>query len=149
MALTAYLLIGDSNTRKSSLLRALTGCFNRSLRDIELRNGKVLRLYARAAALQESRTNATDFIAEVARSRCSAVAFALLPEANPTDPLNLPDAHAYLRVFASAGWQFERTALLGAHPIKPALAGTARFPSVMSQPINHSAQSVREHFGWK
>ena len=149
MPYDAYLLIGNSNTRKASLLRSLTGCFNRSLRDIELLNGKPMRLYVRVAALQESRTDPADFIAEVGRARCTAVAFALLPEANPLDSERWPDAHAYIAAFKAAGWNLRRTALLGAHPIKPGLVDTARFPNVLHQPINTSAAALRAHFGWR
>ena len=34
--MNAYLVVGDANTRKSSVLRSLTGCFNRSNREIAL-----------------------------------------------------------------------------------------------------------------
>ena len=62
----AYILIGNLNTRKSSVVRGLTGCFNRSVRDIVPVGGKnALRLYARVGALQETRTRPEDFGAEV------------------------------------------------------------------------------------
>ena len=34
----AYILIGNANTRKTSVTRSLTGCFNRSVRDIQLQS---------------------------------------------------------------------------------------------------------------
>ena len=48
----AYLIIGNPNTRKASLVRSLTGCFNRSVRDILIQGSKTpQRFYARAGAL--------------------------------------------------------------------------------------------------
>ena len=53
----AYIIIGNPNTRKASVVRSLTGCFNRSVRDIQPLGGRQpLRLYARVGALQDART---------------------------------------------------------------------------------------------
>ena len=149
MPVNAYLIIGGAHTRKSTLLRCLTGCFNRSTRDIELLRGGTVRLYARVSALQESRTSPQDFIEEVQRSRCREVAFLLWPEANPLDPKRLPDALAYIAAFQAAGWTFAKTAVLGAHPIHPHLPELSRFPEVLNQPINATAHRIRAHFGWR
>lgn len=145
----AYLLIGNPHTRKSSLLRSLTGCFNRSVRDIERQQGGALRLYVRVAALQESRTAVDAFLDEAQRSRCPAVAFSLWPEANPLDPERYPSADRYLDRLRAAGWQFRRIAVLGAHPYQPRLPGVARFPNVLTQPINATAHGIRQHFEWR
>ena len=48
----AYLIIGNPNTRKASLVRSLTGCFNRSVRDILIQGAKTpVRFYARVGTL--------------------------------------------------------------------------------------------------
>ena len=44
MSLHAYVLIGSPRTRKSTLLRCLTGCYSRNLRDIETHHGQVLKV---------------------------------------------------------------------------------------------------------
>ena len=153
MSLHAYVLIGSPRTRKSTLLRCLTGCYSRNLRDIELQSGgQVLRLYARVSALQDSRTEPADFIAEAQRSRCTHAAFILSPQSNPLDPRRYPDAQAYLDAFAAAGWHFDKLAVLGADPIRPRVArrdAVARFPNVLHQPVNTTAAQVRQHFGWR
>ena len=70
----AYIVIGNPNTRKASLVRCLTGCFNRSVRDIQPLGGRTpLRLYARVGSLQDTRATPEDFIAEAGRARCNAV----------------------------------------------------------------------------
>ena len=74
----AYLIIGNSNARKASLVRSLTGCFNRNVRDILIQGSKApVRFYARIGALQDTRTSVGDFVAEVGRARCQAVLFCL------------------------------------------------------------------------
>jgi hypothetical protein len=152
MSLHAYVLIGSPRTRKSTLLRCLTGCYSRNLRDIETHHGQVLKLYARVSALQDSRTEPADFIAEVQRSRCSHAAFILSPHSNPLDSKRFPDAQAYLDAFEAAGWQFDKIAILGADPIRPRVThrdAVARFPNVLHQPVNTTAAQVRQHFGWR
>jgi hypothetical protein len=147
--MNAYLLIGGNHTRKSTLLRCLTGCFNRSVRDIELLRGGSVKLYARVAALQASRTEPGEFIAEVAATRCSDVALVLWPEANPLDAKRYPDAAGYIAAFQAAGWKIAKVAVVGAHPLALKLPGVARFSNVLHQPINTSAQLIRSHFGWR
>jgi hypothetical protein len=144
-----YLVIGNSNTRKASVVRSLTGCFNRSLRDIQLANRDApLRLYARVGALQESKTSAADFQQEVAGRRCGAVICCLWPSANPLDPMRFPGAEAYLEQFIAAGWTIRRIAVLGqnAGGIRSPLL--RQFPQASTDPINLTAQQVRMHFGW-
>lgn len=148
----AYLLIGSPRTRKSTLLRCLTGCYSRNVRDIELSNGHAVKLYARVSALQDSRTSPDDFIAEVQRSRCEHVAFILSPQGSPIDPQRLPGAQTYLHTLEAAGWQFEKVAVLGADPIRPVLrhrTEVLRLSNVLHQPVNASAQQLRQHFGWR
>ncbi|MGC4076543.1 MAG: hypothetical protein QM702_05820 [Rubrivivax sp.] len=145
----AYVLIGNPHTRKSSLVRSLTGCFNRSLRDIQPASGAaVLRLYARAGALQETRTTPADFAAEVGSRRCSAVLFCLWPLANPIDPQNLPDAGTYLEHLQSEGWRLKSIAVLGQNPGGWRGATMRQFPQAPVDPINVTAQHLRSHFGW-
>ena len=98
--------IRNPNTRKASVVRSLTGCFNRSVRDIQPLGGKpLLRLYARVGSLQDTRCAPEDFIAEAARMRCNAVLCCLAPGANPDHRERFPDAQSYLAAFKAAGWR--------------------------------------------
>ncbi|MBK1688943.1 hypothetical protein [Rubrivivax gelatinosus] len=145
----AYVLIGNPNTRKSTLVRSLSGCFNRSLRDIQPASGApAFRLYARAGALQETRTTPSDFVREVAGRRCAAVLFCLWPLANPVDPANMPDAGAYLEHFESAGWRLKSIAVLGQNPGGWRGAAMRQFPQAPVDPVNLTAHHLRAHFGW-
>lgn len=147
--MNAYLIIGEPGTRKSSILRSLTGCFNRSERDIQLLNGTAINIYARVSALQESKTSPKDFINEVNKRGCPNVIFSLYPDPNPLFPILYPDAHMYIEAFEAAGWSFISTAVVGIHPISPALPNVAHFPRAVTQPINIVAKNVRAHFEWQ
>lgn len=146
--MNAYLLIGEPGTRKSSLLRSLTGCFNRNERDIQLLDGRTIKIYARVSTLQESKTTPKDFLAEVQKRNCSNVIFSLLPDPNPLFPIPFPDAQTYIDAFLAAGWNFVSTAVVGVHPISPTVPNVAHFPRAASLPINIVARNIRAHFDW-
>lgn len=145
-----YLIIGNPNTRKSSVVRSLTGCFNRSVRDIQLKGGRTaLRLYARARALQDTRTTASEFVAEAEASRCAAVLCCLWPSAHPNNPVQCPDAQAYLALFKQAGWRIRSVAVLGQNRGELRASNLSQFTQAPTAPINVTAQAVRAHFGWE
>lgn len=142
----AYVIIGGPNTRKSSVTRSLTGCFNRNVRNILLLNGTQIQIYARVSSLQESETTANDFIAEVNQQQCQSVIFCLWTTPNPSNPTAYPDATAYLSSFNAAGWNIIRVAVFGNAPTS--YPNQALFPNSQTDPINLTAQAVRLHFGW-
>jgi hypothetical protein len=145
-----YIVIGNPNTRKASVVRSLTGCFNRSVRDILPLGGKpVLRLYARVGSLQDTKAGPQDFVAEVARTRCDAVLCCLAPVANPDHAERLPDAQAYLAAFKAAGWRVRAIAVLGQNGGGVRAPNLMQFPQAPIAPINQTARAVRAHFGWE
>ncbi len=149
-SMDAYIVIGNSNTRKSSVVRSLSGCFNRSVRDILPHGAKhPLRVYARVGALQDTRTSVEAFLAEVARSRCNAVLCCLLPSAHPNHPVDCPDAPAYLAGFKAAGWRIRSVAVLGQNAGEVRSANLRQFTQAPTAPINVTARDVRLHFGWE
>lgn len=144
-----YVVIGNPHTRKSSLVRSLTGCFNRSVRDILPVGAKTpLRLYARVGSLQDTKTRPADFRAEVEKTRCTAVLCCLAPSANPNDPALYPDATAYLAQFRAEGWHVRAIAVLGQNAGGVRSAVLRQFPLAPTAPINVTVQAVRDHFGW-
>lgn len=144
----AYVIIGGPNTRKSSVTRSLTGCFNRSVRNILLNNGAQIQIYARVSSLQESKTTAQDFISEVHQSGCQFVVFCLWSQPNPADPVQYPDASSYLAAFISAGWNIVKTAVLGQGQASSPYPQQSFSPNSQTDPINLTSQAVRSHFGW-
>ncbi|WP_088282272.1 hypothetical protein [Ideonella sp. A 288] len=145
-----YVVIGNPNTRKSSLVRSLTGCFNRSLRDIQPVGGKAaLRLYARVGCLQDTRTTPEAFLAEVQATRCTAALCCLAPNARSTEASPYPDAPAYLAEFKAAGWRVKAIAVLGQNGGSVRSPVLRQFPLATTTPINLTAHAVRAHFGWE
>lgn len=146
----AYIVIGNPHTRKASIVRSLTGCFNRSIRDIQPADGRApLRLYARVGCLQDTQTAPEAFVAEATRTRCSAVLCCLTPSAHPTEGQRYPDAQAYLAHFKAAGWRLRSVAVLGQNSGGVRSSVLRQFPQASTDPINRTAQGVRRHFGWE
>jgi hypothetical protein len=146
----AYVLIGNAHTRKASVLRSLTGCFNRSVREIlPLDATAPLHLYARVGSLQDTRTSPADFVDEVGRTRCSAVLCCLSPNAHPGEPGRYPGAHAYLDHFKAAGWQLRSIAVLGQNHGGVRSPVLRQFHLAPTAPINVTAREVRAHFRWQ
>ena len=141
----AYLIIGNSNTRKASLVRCLTGCFNRSVRDILLQGDKSpLRFYARVGTLQDTKTTVEDLVAEVARARCRAVLCCL----SPNGSADCQDAQAYVTGFKALGWRIKAVAVLGQNGGGVRAANLRQYPQAPTAPINVTAREVRAQFGW-
>jgi hypothetical protein len=131
------------------VVRSLTGCFNRSVRDIQLQGSpRPQRFYARVGTLQITRTSIDEFFQEVSRSRCEAVVFCLSPTALKTDMETFPDAQAYVAALRERGWRVKGVAVLGQD------GGGVRAPNLRqyilapTQPINVTARDVRAQFGW-
>jgi hypothetical protein len=144
-----YLVVGNSNTRRSSVIRSLTGCFNRSVRDILPREGSTpFRLYARAGALQDTKTSAADFIAETGRMRCDAVLCGLTASAYGSGA-EFPAAEAYVDAFRAAGWRLRAIAVLGQNSGGLRGPNVRQFAQAPVAPINATAAEVRALFGWR
>jgi hypothetical protein len=146
----AYLLIGNPHTRKASVVRSLSGCFNRSVRDIQpLAARAPLKLYARAGALQDARTSPAAFVDEVAATRCVAVLCCLTPAAHAQRGAELPDAAGYVAHFRTVGWRIAAVAVLGQDGGGVRVPNLRQFAQATTTPINVTAAAVRAHFGWR
>lgn len=149
--LNAYIIIGNPNTRKASLVRSLTGCFNRSVRDIVLQGEKrPQRFYARVGTLQDTRTSIDDFVQEVSRARCDAVLFCLSPGPKPDQPdqADLPDAQTYVAAFRKLGWRIKGVAVLGQNGGGVRAPNLRQYPHAPAAAVNLTARDVRAQFGW-
>lgn len=145
----AYLIIGNSNTRKASLVRSLTGCFNRSVRDIQIQGVRTpVRFYARIGTLQDTRTSVEEFVAEVGRARCQAVIFCLSPSTGQGTGTTAQDAQAYVTGFKAAGWRIKAVAVLGQNAGGVRAGNQRQYPQAPTAAINVTAREVRAQFGW-
>lgn len=145
----AYILIGNARTRKTSIVRSLTGCFNRSVRDIQLQDrDRAVRFYARVGTLQSTRTTAEEFAQEVNRARCEAAVFCLSPTAHRTDLLDYPDAKTYVAALRELGWNIQAVAVLGQDSGGVQAPNMRQYTQAPTAPVNLTARDVRAQFGW-
>lgn len=145
----AYIIVGNTNTRKASLVRSLTGCFNRSVRDVQIQGQSApVRTYARIGTLQDTLTTVADFIAEVERTRCKAVVFCLSPSVDPNKTLGVLDAPACVAALKAAGWRIKGIAVLGQNSGGVRATNLRQYPQAPTAPINVTAREVRAQFGW-
>lgn len=150
-----YIIVGSANTRKSSLLRCLTGvCGGRNanqLIDVELNSGQLINIHCRTSALQESLDpkDPVEFVKEINQMPLVPSDIALTLRVNATR--RYPTAMNYLAHFANVGWPVVGLALLGQAACALTLAGvpTARVPNSEICPTNSTAASVRRVWGWR
>ena len=144
-----YVLVGSEATRKSTLIRCLTGCYNRNIRDILLENGSSIRVYAVTNTLQAMHVTDEDLVKEAERTHCRAVILAMWPQAHPANPIKYPDALTYLNDFLIDGWRIKKVVVLG--DINAAIYkqfDVCHLPNVTKDPVNQSAQKIRQFFQW-
>lgn len=148
--LDLYLVVGNAHTRRASVIRCLTGCFNRSVRDIvRRRDDRAMKLYARVGALQETRTSPGAFVAEVQAVPCEAVLCCLAGSAPAGAAADYPDAAGYVEWFRQAGWRVRAIAVLGQNAGNLKSPALRHFPHAGTSPINLTAGDVRAFFDWR
>lgn len=150
-----HIIIGDSNTRKSSLLRCLTGLgggnSKRFLQVMEA-SGNVITVYCMVAALQEDYKpmSPEDFIAHInsLTPRPNDIAFTLRVSAQGA----FPSFGAYFQAFSQVGWPVMSVALLGQSACAQQSSIQCRkiwsAPKSPSQPTNQTAADVRNAWQW-
>lgn len=148
-----YLIIGDANTGKSSLIRCLTGCAQYGTGNFALTNGTTISTYVVISSLQESAISPSSFIQDVQDAlkdgridpKLEAAVLVPLREDSVND---YPAASQYITEFENAGWTIVKTALLDSQTPTSNYPHCQGVTDVMSKPINVSAAAVRQHFGW-
>lgn len=157
-----HIIIGDADTRKSSLMRCLTGVSggrsaNQNM-DIALTNGTIIRVHCTTSALQESLNPRTpaQFIAEVQGMSPAPTDIAITLRVRARGSARTggpyPNATTYLSAFSQVNWPVANVALLGsaACALQPLAAGPniAVVPNSPYRPTNETAAQVRQVWGW-
>jgi energy-coupling factor transporter ATP-binding protein EcfA2 len=128
-AVEVYLVIGQKNSGKSTVISALTG-----VRQIQIRwkilyqiNADPVETFIHPRSLQEYPKTPIKFIKEVAASGVTKV-FVALREYGIGQSLRYPNAQTYVDEFERAGWVIKAQAqLAGARPVvtkHPSLTST-------------------------
>lgn len=144
---TVYAILGDSNTRKSSTVRALTGVAQRK----EVRVATVagdIDVFVNIKSLQEANISPQQFIREVAAGEYTNVLVPLL-----VSEMNIhPQEADYIQAFLNAGWTIQQLVVLGALSLATPLPAGIPRPNFVSDstsiPVNRIASRVRSWWGW-
>ena len=58
-----YIIMGETNMKKSSTIRCLAGIHNKNIFDIKHQNGNIRPTFVLASSLQEAKISESDFVA--------------------------------------------------------------------------------------
>ncbi|MBY7832885.1 hypothetical protein KW463_08540 [Vibrio fluvialis] len=151
-----HIVIGDSNTRKSSLIRALTGAGQgQSRKDLEVEksNGSIAIINVMQSALQENYKPQLpqEYINFVKQYHTDEFLFSLRVTKVIANGVTYPDAVDYINQFKKAGFLIASVALLGRSANQLTLAqcgNVALQPHSQNVPTNKNASKVRQSWGW-
>ncbi|EOV9410012.1 hypothetical protein ACN5W3_004467 [Vibrio parahaemolyticus] len=151
-----HIVIGDSDTRKSSLIRALTGAGQGQSRkdlDVVKTNGAVSTIHVMQSALQENYKPQLpqEYIDFVNQHSTDEFLFSLRVTKVFANGIIYPDAVDYIRQFKQAGLSISSVALLGpsANSLNLSQCGNiVQQPQSHTTPTNQTASQVRQGWHW-
>jgi len=142
-------VVGRTNTRKTSTIRALTGAGRPQPIWYIAYTAGIMRTYVHPPALQEVGIAAANFIAAVQSAGVDHVIVAL--RQNQTIKKGIPynDAATYLADFVRAGWVLNPPfpLILGNGIVPPTLAPYGTIPIFSGIPANQIAARARTVWG--
>ncbi|MBI1821152.1 MAG: hypothetical protein HY036_01780 [Nitrospirae bacterium] len=148
---TVYVILGDTNMKKSSTVRALTGVGQKKEFEIATNSGN-LKVFTLISALQESEISPEKFIDFVKKGGYQNVLIPLWISGRKRG--NFPSGNEYLQEFMKANWHIEHIVILGGHdlPNHTVLPDGVSAPLFISnsnqQPANRIASQIRGEWGW-
>ncbi len=140
----AYVIIGDGGTRKSGVVRCLTGVFGGGKRDVKfVKPNQVFPVYVQVRSLQEiGNKNIGKFIKDINQSGVKHLLVCL----RDTAFRGCLDSGGYLKAFKAAGWNIHREVRM--NQSNRSNARVLYVPNSRNMPSNEVASLVRSHFGW-
>lgn len=147
MSPNVYILIGDSNTKKSSTVRALTGAYKKGKWQIETRNG-MADFYIQISALQESQISPKEFIRTIRSSGRRNLLLTLRIQRFRSQP----DALGYMKQFKDAGWRIRDIIVLGAKRTELPFSLPFNCDCIVKSrkmTANSIANDIRHRWKWK
>lgn len=149
--ITAYVLFGEANTRKSSTARALTGVGRRKTVHVAVR-GRVLDVFVQVSALQESSISPLQFINEMLAEGISHVLVTLRIRQMQKRGHVFPSGVDYLRAFRTAGWRIRKVVALGTAVLPGMVPGIPLplfVPNSRTTPVNLISTRIRKAWAWR
>ncbi|MHA3081533.1 hypothetical protein [Acinetobacter sp. ANC 5502] len=151
-----HIVIGESNMRKSSLIRALSGAGQGNSRkdlDIEVGIEIISKVYVIQSALQESYKpkSPRDIINFINSSCINEFLFPLRMNSVTASGILYPAAQIYIHAFIQAGFIIENVALLGLSHNGLQIPSTTKIATILNSnliPTNRIAADVRNIWHW-
>ena len=143
-----FIIMGDGGTRKSGLIRCLSGAYNGGEYDIENANGRTLGFLVEVRSLQESATSPARFIRQVNNLQVNNILVALRIRGIRSQP----NGNQYISAFINAGWNIRGITILGSTAIRglPQNCPTPFYIGNPSNlPANNMAHQVRNNWQFR
>lgn len=145
-----YVVIGDANTKKSSIIRALSGVDRRDNYLIEDLEGNTLNIFIQIRSLQESKISIQEFIDYITKQNIENVLVALRKDRCNS----LPQGMDYLQSFVANSWSIQQIVVLGENQLPNLPQGCPQpnfFPNSADENIaaNNIAHEIRKIWNWK
>lgn len=144
-----YVIAGNTQTRKSSSIRALTGVWGRRTTQVRTREGADISIYVQIQSLEEEGIDANQFILRVEQAQPHATHVLV--------PVRVGGAIDHIDAFREHGWNMADVVVFGqTWPVggrwadltvdfHPSLA----MPHTANVPANDTAHRLRSRWGWR
>ena len=144
-----FIVIGDGGTRKSALVRALTGASNRRIYDIEDSSSNKQQFFVQVRSLQEANISPQNFILEMQSKNVSNILTTLRINGVNGQQSGVD----YIAAFRNAGWLIDGIAIMSAATINGLPTNytpiTIPFINSTARAANEMASNIRQTWGWK
>lgn len=148
---SVYTILGESNTRKSSTIRALTGAGQHKEIMIAMPSGNI-DVFVSISALQEAGMDPQQFINEVVSCGYKNVLVPLRIFPLTRSGQTFSSGTTYLKAFINAGWDIRQVVILGVSSMPSLWPGGAPIPNFIpnspQSPTNKTASQIRAWWGW-
>lgn len=135
-----YAVIGEDRNIQSSVMRALTGCWQgKKSRLIEQKNGKMLKVFIDFTSVD---TALVECFEELIQGKTKEDIDAVFIQAQSS---NLPFA---MKFFEGQGWNLKRLFVLADASDISNFESFKTYPQYQKEPINVVAAAAREFFEW-
>lgn len=138
-----YAVIGEDRNIQSSVMRALTGCWQgEESRLIEQKNGKMLKVFIDFISVD---TASVERFGELIQGKTKENIDAVFIQAQSS---NLLIAMKFFELFEHQGWNLKRLFVLADAFDISNFESCKTYPQYQKEPINVVAAAAREFFEW-
>ena len=152
-----YIIIGEADVKKSSVIRCLTGLYREGIYKIKHSNGTIIDTFIKTSSLQELGLTEIEFVNKVtnhAKSKHIDVLISLRINSmvHPGSKRHMNSAEDYINYFNKSGWDISKIVCF--QDVNNSLSLGSIIPTLTlritkNQPSNEIAAIVRNHFQWE